>query len=205
MAIDRTKYMDVKEVKELRTVTEARSITDLKAGRVGGVLGWMVVDLALSTGLRVSEMAALTIKDVDLKRGSISVIRRKRKKNRKETLAISKELRQHLRQFIDHKKTLDQPTKPSSKLFVGGRGKLTAQGLQRIWKAAVKRAGLSKEITIHCARHTIAVHLLKKTQNLRQVQKQLGHASPAVTANMYADISFEDMQNGLNGLYDNND
>ena len=36
---------------------------------------------------------------------------------------------------------------------------------------------------------------------LRQVQKQLGHSSPATTANMYADISFEDMQDGLNGLY----
>ena len=38
--------------------------------------------------------------------------------------------------------------------------------------------------------------------NLRQVQKQLGHASPATTANMYADISFEDMQEGVNGLYE---
>ena len=47
----------------------------------------------------------------------------------------------------------------------------------------------------------MAVHLLKKTGNLRQVQKQLGHASPATTANMYADISFEDMQNGVTGLY----
>ena len=33
------------------------------------------------------------------------------------------------------------------------------------------------------------------------VQKQLGHASPATTTNMYADVSFEDMQDGLNGLY----
>jgi integrase len=37
--------------------------------------------------------------------------------------------------------------------------------------------------------------------NRRQVQIQLGHASPATTANMYADISFEDMQNGVTGLY----
>ena len=86
-------------------------------------------------------------------------------------------------------------------LFVGGRGPLTSRGLQQIWKAAVKRAGLPKELSIHSARHTIAVHLLKKTGNLRQVQKQLGHASPATTANMYADISFEDMQNGVTGLY----
>jgi site-specific recombinase XerC len=48
---------------------------------------------------------------------------------------------------------------------------------------------------------TIAVHLLKKTNNLRQVQKQLGHSTPAVTANMYADVSFSDMQSGLTGLY----
>jgi len=87
-------------------------------------------------------------------------------------------------------------------LFVGGRGPLTAQGLQQIWKLAVKEAGLPKELSIHSARHTLAVHLLKKTSNLRQVQKQLGHSSPATTANMYADISFADMQEGLNGLYD---
>ena len=34
------------------------------------------------------------------------------------------------------------------------------------------------------------------------VQKQLGHHSPTITANMYADISFEDMRAGVDGLYD---
>ena len=62
-------------------------------------------------------------------------------------------------------------------------------------------AGLPKELSIHSARHTIAVHLLKKTCNLRQVQKQLGHSSPTTTANLYADISFTDMQAGVTGLY----
>lgn len=187
--------MDMKEVKQLRTVTEAGAITDLKKGRVTGPLAWMLVDLALSTGLRVSEMTALMIKDIDLKREAVSVVRRKRKKKAKETIALSKELAEHLRDYIGSRK--------KGKLFEGKRGDLTAQGLQRIWKAAIKRAGLPKELSIHCARHTIAVHLLKKTGNLRQVQKQLGHSSPATTANMYADISFEDMQSGLNGLYEN--
>lgn len=67
---------------------------------------------------------------------------------------------------------------------------------------ALHKAGWPAEKTVHSARHTIAVHLLKKTANLRQVQKQLGYASPATIANMYADISFEDMQNSVNGLYD---
>ena len=196
MVIDRNKYMDMKEVRQLRTVTEARAITDLKAGRFGGVQAWLLVDLALSTGLRVSEMTALRIKDVDLKRGCISVIRLKRKKKIKETLAIGKDIIQHLKDYIA---SIERKTGP---LFVGSRGPLTAQGLQRIWKRSIKLAGLPKELSIHSARHTIAVHLLKKTGNLRQVQKQLGHASPATTANMYADISFEDMQNGVNGLYE---
>ena len=196
MVIDRTKYMDLDEVKQFRTVTEAKSIVDLKAGRVAGVRAWMLVDLALSTGLRVSEMAALTIKDVDLKRSCMSVTRLKRKKKVRETMALGKDLAQHLKDYIAW------TDRKSGALFVGSRGTLTAQGLQRIWKRSVKLAGLPNELSIHSARHTIAVHLLRKTSNLRQVQKQLGHASPATTANMYADISFEDMQDGVTGLYE---
>ncbi|UCE49703.1 MAG: tyrosine-type recombinase/integrase [Phycisphaerales bacterium] len=178
-----------------RTSTEARAIVDLRAGRVLGVRAWMLVDLALSTGLRVSEIAALNIKDVDLKRGCLSIVRLKRKKKVRETLALGKDTAQHLKEYIAW------TGQKKGRLFVGSRGPLSAQGLQRIWKRSVELAGLPEELSIHSARHTIAVQLLKKTGNLRQAQKQLGHASPATTANMYADISFEDMQNGLNGLY----
>ncbi len=201
MSIDRTKYLDEREVKVLRTVTEAKAITDLRAGRQTGVTNWMIVDLALSTGLRVSEMVAIKHKDIDLRRNAISVVRLKRKKKITESLAIGKELAKHLQEYIDWKGYADKPTKPSSALLTGKRGDLTAQGLQQIWKRCIAEAGLPKELSIHCARHTVATHLLKKTNNLRQVQKQLGHASPTTTANMYADVSFEDMQDGMNGLY----
>ena len=91
--------------------------------------------------------------------------------------------------------------KDTGALFIGQRGALSAQGLQQTWKSAIRHAGLPKEYSIHSARHSLAVRLLKKTGNLRQVQKQLGHTSPVVTANMYADVSDEDMQNGLTGLW----
>ena len=64
MVIDREKYMDAKEVRQLRTVAEAKAIVDLKKGRITGPLMWMLVDLALSTGLRVSEMADLKIERI---------------------------------------------------------------------------------------------------------------------------------------------
>ena len=47
MVIDREKYMDAKEVRQLRIVTEAKVIVDLKKGRITGPMMWMLVDLAL--------------------------------------------------------------------------------------------------------------------------------------------------------------
>ncbi len=196
MVIDREKYMDAKEVRQLRTVAEAKAIVDLKKGRITGPLMWMLVDLALSTGLRVSEMASLKIEHIDFKRGSLKVTRLKRKKKSAESIAIGNDLVQHLREYLEWDDRKKGP------LFVGQRGPMTSRGLQQTWKAAIRQAGLPEELSIHSARHTLATHLLKKTGNLRQVQKQLGHASPATTANMYADIAFEDMQEGVNGIYD---
>ena len=191
--VDRKKYMDAVEVKQLRRITEAVSIADNYRGRVKGPLAWMVVDLGLSTGLRVSEMVAIQTKDIDYKRCCLTITRVKKRHPRPETLAISTDLMKHLKGYlVNHN--------GEAALFVGVRGPLTKIGLQQIWNRAVKQAGLPK-MSIHSSRHTLAVHLLKKTGNLRQVQKQLGHSSPAITANLYADISFEDMQSGLNQLY----
>ena len=199
--IDREKYLDAAELDRLRTVTEAHALTDLKSGRLRGVLAWAVVDVALGTGLRVSELARLKVGDFDARRRSLRAWRHKRRKPLRETIAVSKALAGHLRQYIDWKANAGQATDKDAAIFVGKRGPLTESGLQNIWKAAVRRAGLPVELSIHSARHTVAVHLLKTTGNLRMVQKQLGHTNPATTANLYADVSFEDMGEALDGLY----
>ncbi|MCX5674676.1 MAG: site-specific integrase [Planctomycetota bacterium] len=197
-AIDRTRYMDETEALRLRTVTQAWAITDLEAGRLRGPLVWAVVDVAMLTGLRVSEIARLTVGDLDAKRGVLRVWRHKRKPQQQETLAVPPDLAEHLAQFVAWKGQTDKDLP----MFVGKRGPLTPQGLEQLWKVAVKRAGLRRELSIHSARHTLAVHLLRKTRNLRQVQKQLGHADPATTAKMYSDVSFEDMRAGVTELYE---
>ena len=193
--------MDPTESKQLRDSAAGRAALDLQAGRISGVVAWAVVDLALGTGLRVGELVRLTCGDVDLRRGLLRVWRTKRRKQVRETLAVGRELRDHLAEFLEWKRLVGQPTDAEAPLLVGKRGPLTVRGAQQIFKTAATRAGLPSELSIHSCRHTIAVRLLKKTKNLRQVQKQLGHTSPAVTANMYAD----DMQEGLNGLYDDED
>jgi len=96
-SIDRNKYMSTQEVQRLGTVSEAWAITDLQKGRTRGPLTWIVVDLALQTGLRVSEIALLRVGDFDIRRRSLRVWRLKRRKPVQETMALSRELADHLR------------------------------------------------------------------------------------------------------------
>ena len=192
--IDRTKYMNESEVKQLRKSVIERHNAHRFTGKIEGVLTWMLVDTALQTGLRVSELAALQVKDIDFRRKALKVGRLKKKKKVVETLGISDDLIKHLKDYLD-----DRTTGP---LFVGKRGRLKTSGLQSIWRLAIRRAGLPKSLSIHSARHTVGYTLLKKTGNLRMVQKQLGHSSPTITANIYADIDFETMREGMTGLYD---
>jgi len=199
--VDRTKYMDAQEVRLLRQSTELHAARDQIAGRKAGPLAWAVVDLALQTGLRVSEMARLKVGDFDPKRNALTVTRSKKAEAKPETMALGQGLTDHLVAFLAWKESADQDTTAEAALFTGQRGRLTVFGLQQIWKAEIRRAGLPKALSIHSARHTAAVHLLKGTGNLRQVQKQLGHASPVTTANMYADVAFDEMAAGMDGLY----
>ncbi len=200
--VERTKYMDLAEVKILRDSTEVWASKDLRHGRRMGVVTWALVDLALSTGLRLGEMAALRVGNLDVKRSGLIVTRLKRKVKRPEFLNIGPELLEHLQEFIQWKSDNDEPVTARATLLCGKRGPLTRRGLQNMWKRAIAEAELDGRLSIHSARHTLAVHLLKKTCNLRQTQKQLGHANPSTTANMYADVSDDDMRAGVTGLYD---
>ncbi len=205
--IDRSKYLDRNEIKLLRTTTKNQSRVDVEDGKQTGPLAWMLVDLALKTGLRVSELAAIRKEHIDFQRHLIKVVRLKRKRQEKESqahynkrniesIAIGPKLQRHLKQYIK------RSGKKTGYLFIGQRGALIAAGLASIWKGAIRRSGLPKELSIHSARHSMAFHLLKRTKNLRQVQLQLGHSSPATTANMYCDVDFDEMMAGVTGLYE---
>jgi len=201
-AIDREKYMSLDETQTLRTIAEAECIKDLHYGRRQHVVTWAIVDCVLQTGLRVSELVRLNVGDFNPKRGSLRVVRSKKKVAKPETLAIPPDLAEHLAKFIVWKSDVGEKVTPKAALFCSKQGgRFTTRGLQHVWTRCVEAAGLP-DFSIHSARHTLAVHLLKKTGNLRQVQKQLGHSSPVTTAAMYADVSFEHMKEGVTGLYD---
>jgi integrase len=183
--------MDEREIEQLVKSCKEWESNDLRFGKLQGILVWAVVDTALQTGLRVAELANLQVSDFDAKTRSLKVVRVKKKKSVPETLPISKDLAEHLKTYINERKT--------GSIFQGKKGGLSRAGLQQIFHRAIEHAHLPKTLSIHSCRHSLAVRLLKSSGNLRMVQLQLGHSSPQTTA-IYADIAFDDRQAALDKL-----
>lgn len=186
-------YLSEPEVRKLRRSCEDWAIADIQQHRTTGPRVWMIVDLALSTGLRVSELASLTLADIDLEGKLISVRRRKKRKLVVEYIGLPAKLADHLRCYW-----ADRTEGPA--VMGSGDVPLGSRGWQQAWLRACSKAGI-RPLSIHKARHTAATVMYRSTHDLRLVQSQLGHADPATTA-IYASISAEDLQAGAQALED---
>lgn len=162
---------------------------DLLHGRQTWPIRYMLVVLAMYSGLRVAEIAALKIGDLSLSGNDPYLIVRHGKGGKKRTVYLAKELRNRLKKFMDYKrKTLNQSIDQDAPLFSGREGKQSPPiTLMKSFKKAVLESGVRDKLSIHSARHTYATFLLKDTGNLRYVQQQLGHANISMTAH-YANI-----------------
>ena len=127
-----------------------------------------ILELLFSTGLRVSELCALKVDTVDLKRGEFSV---RGKGGKIRVVFLSPRATKALAEYLKHKPEVDD-----EKLFSA-----TPRSIQRmIHKYAIK-AGIAKKVTPHVLRHAFATDLLQNGADLRSVQALLGHANIATT------------------------
>ena len=192
-------YLTRKQRRQLMKACKERAEVDLFHGRKTWPVRYMLVDLALFTGLRVSEIAKLKIGDIDLSnKDDAYLIVRDGKGQKKRTVYFDTDLVKHLLWFFDYKKkTLQEPTDEGAPLFHATRksGKDYPHSptitFMKSFDRAVEAAGLPSHFTIHNARHTYATHLLKDSGNLSYVQQQLGHSNMAMTR-IYAKILPED-------------
>ena len=170
------KFMSEDEVKALHKTLEAAVIIAKSKAYQGPVRDQCLLLLAIGTGLRVSEIAALKIEDIDLKRGGNTLIVRHGKGNRLREVKFSSTLKTLIQDYLDYRDS-DSPY-----LFVSERqDHMFPTAIQKVFKKWAKKAGLPARYSIHSCRHYYASALLRVSKNLRLVQQQLGHSNPSTT------------------------
>lgn len=122
-------------------------------------------------GLRVGEVCHLQLDDLDLENALIRVRRGKGDKDR--IVVVEETTVKSLRRWLEVRATLT-----TGDLRVFG---VSRETVERLVRRAAQDAGLSKRVTPHTLRHTLATTLLKRGLDIRFIQKQLGHASVATT------------------------
>ena len=138
-----------------------------------------ILQLLYASGMRVSELVALNVKDVDTEGGYVRCFGKGHKEriipiHRQATVSVEDYLKES-RPRLTHDDTEEA-------LFLNRRGeRLTRQGLWQILKGYAKAADLDKEVTPHTLRHSFATHMLSGGADLRSVQELLGHANISTT------------------------
>lgn len=147
-----------------------------------------MLEALYATGMRVSELVELNVDDVDCWAREI-VLGRHGANAR--TVPLSERAAEALQAYLTNgrEKLLRRVDEPA--VFLNHRGnRLTRQGFWLIVKAYAKRSNIETPITPHTLRHSFAAHRLQGDSSVREVQKLLGHASPATTQ-IYAELARE--------------
>lgn len=146
-----------------------------------------ILELLYATGVRVSELVALNIQDIDFEE---SFIRAWGKGSKERIVYLYPEAMANLRAYIGGARAeLVSSKKGETALYVNQRGeRLTRQWVWNILKAAAKRSGVDTDITPHTLRHSFATHLLQNGASLRHVQELLGHSNISTTQ-MYTHLT----------------
>jgi integrase/recombinase XerD len=169
-----------KQPKRLPVVLSLEEVTRFFAAIIG-VKHRAILMTAYAAGLRISEVVALRVDDIDSKRMVLRV--RQGKGRRDRNVMLSPRLLTLLREYW-------KIARPTDRLFPGQvEGQpLTVGSVHRICVQAARAAGLDKHVTVHTLRHSFATHLLEAGTNIRTVQVLLGHRNIKTTA-VYTHVS----------------
>ena len=131
---------------------------------------YCILQVFLQTGIRVSELASLTIEDIDFIKPSITV----RGKGRVEReIALEKRGVQGLKNYL-----AVRPVSLSSVLFLNYKGEpISERGIRKVVVKYRKNAGITKKASCHSLRHTFATYKAERGVSPFQLQQWLGHAN----------------------------
>lgn len=154
----------------------------------------LMVRLMYSSGLRVSELVNLRVKNFEFDKNYGWI--RRGKGNKDRLFVLSEFIKQELVDFI-RSSGIDY----DSLIFQGKiYGHLTTRTVYAIVKQASAKAGLGKRVHPHTLRHSFATHLIENGYDLVKVQALLGHSSPDTTM-VYVHMASPDLL-GVQSPYD---
>lgn len=147
-----------------------------------------MLELLYATGLRVSELVGLTLREVNLERGFLVVVG---KGSKERVVPLGEIAAAHVLAYLDRSRPLLMKGQDSEALFVTSRKR--AMTRQMFWERIrmyVRKAGIRQKVSPHTLRHSFATHLLDNGADLRAVQAMLGHADISTTQ-IYTHVSRE--------------
>jgi integrase/recombinase XerD len=138
-----------------------------------------ILETLYGAGLRISELVALDVDDVDLDEGSV---RATGKGSKQRIVPLGRFAVRALQAYLTRARPSMAGPRTRGALFLNRRGgRLTRQGCTNIIRSMARRAGIRKRVTPHMLRHSFATHLLEGGADVRVVQELLGHASLSST------------------------
>lgn len=153
-----------------------------------GLRDALLLALLYDCGLRVSELAALRLEQLDLESWLIRV---RGKGDKERFVPFGEEARAVILAYLSQSRGRSRRAGGNNHLFPGARGgHLTRQRAWQIVKAHLVGAGVSRSVSPHTLRHSFATHLLDNGADLRAVQLLLGHADISTTQ-IYTHLSQE--------------
>jgi integrase/recombinase XerC len=147
-----------------------------------------ILELFYSSGLRLAELVALDIPDVDFADCTVRVTGKGRKTR---IVPVGRYALAALRDWLRVRGELATAVGSGQALFIGRRGdRLSRRNVQMRVRAWARRQGAPVSVHPHMLRHSFATHLLESSGNLRAVQELLGHASLSTTQ-VYTHLNFQ--------------
>ncbi len=158
-----------------------------------------LLEMLYATGMRVSEVAGLTLEDLDLGAGTVRCMG---KGSKERVMPLYEEACSAISTYLENgRPKLASHHQDERTLFLNPRGeKLTRQGLWLIIKGYARQLGLEDRVTPHTLRHSFATHMLNGGAGLREVQRLLGHANISTTQ-VYTHITRERLREVYDGAH----
>ena len=167
------KVLSVQEVERL--------LDEPNLGTLDGYRDKTMLELLYATGMRVSELVNVPVKNVDLKMQYVIVMGKGSKERMLPLGRTALHYLEHYLRVVRPQLLHGKPDKAAELFVTGWGGPMTRERFYEIIVAYGKSAGISKRVTPHMLRHSFATHLLNNGTDLRIVQELLGHADISTT------------------------